>query len=1024
MNTVDEHLDPCGCCDMTIAAPTLYNRPGLPALAYRIGTHGALLRRMVARLPSQELATGPRAGERPLVDLTSRAPDDPAIALLDAGALMMDILTFYQERIANEGFLRTATERRSLFELACAIGYELSPGVAASAFLAFSVDTVLSTTPTAIVPVGVKVQSMPGPGEQPQTFETTAAITARAEWNALKPRRTRPQELAIQEAADGRKHKLYLLGVSTGFGGDIKAQKVEDMYALDAALAARLDARQEAKPGSVTEAQVVEARQIFLVGANSGLKPGDILLLVGKRADTPEPVTLVRSIGQVIADPELNRTQIDFEEEVTAEPPKSPRPPAFARWRDETIGRIDLTLANLNTKTLNDTVVNTSWSESNFKVFAAGQDWVQTAVAASINNMKRSSSTPLRTLAATAVDKDLPPADPGAFAFRTRLGIFGHNAPNYSSLPRITKSPFHDWDEGEGLSIWKNSRLQSSDVLPKVYYSDADLYLERNVPGLVGNSWVILARPTNDYRTYRLRSASDASIAGFAMSAKSVGLILGKNDDKGTPLLNPDELDVADPEKERSDKFKVRNTTAHVQSEHLVLAELPIEDPIAKGSTEIQLDHMVLDLQVGQPVVITGEQEDLRGVTVSEVLILTDVVHAGGFTSLICAKPGLKYGYVRKSVTINANVARASHGESVTEVLGGGNGAQANQRFTLKKPPLTYTSAAEASGVQSSLALYVDGVQWPAAARLYDLAANDQRFVVANGEDGKTTVLFGDGVSGARLPTGVENVTATYRSGIGLGGMVGAGKLTLLQSRPLGIQSVTNPTPATGAADPESRDSARINAPLTVLTMDRIVSLRDFADFARAFAGIGKARSVALWRGETEWVHVTVAAEAATSDDPATAASPLASHRIDTATELYINLVKVMTDISDPSQRFRVDSYQPIFFSLKAKILRDQRYRWTDLQKAVIVALQNAFTFVVRDFGQAVTAAEVIAVIQQVAGVVAVDLDELYRQDKTAGLSATLPAEMVRWEPAQETPKLAELLLINPFGITLEEMQP
>ena len=62
--------------------------------------------------------------------------------------------------------------------------------------------------------------------------------------------------------------------------------------------------------------------------------------------------------------------------------------------------------------------------------------------------------------------------------------------------------------------------------------------------------------------------------------------------------------------------------------------------------------------------------------------------------------------------------------------------------------------------------------------------------------------------------------------------------------------------------------------------------------------------------------------------------------------------------------------------------------------------------------------------LQQVAGVVAVDLDELYRQDKTAGLSATLPADMVRWEPAQETPKLAELLLINPFGITLEEMQP
>ena len=51
------------------------------------------------------------------------------------------MLTFYQERIANEGYLRTAAERRSVLELARAIGYELNPGVAAGTFLAFSVET-------------------------------------------------------------------------------------------------------------------------------------------------------------------------------------------------------------------------------------------------------------------------------------------------------------------------------------------------------------------------------------------------------------------------------------------------------------------------------------------------------------------------------------------------------------------------------------------------------------------------------------------------------------------------------------------------------------------------------------------------------------------------------------------------------------------------------------------------------------------------------------------------------------------
>ena len=53
------------------------------------------------------------------------------MGVLDAWAVVGDVLTFYQERIANEGFLRTATERLSVLTLARAIGYELKPGVSA-----------------------------------------------------------------------------------------------------------------------------------------------------------------------------------------------------------------------------------------------------------------------------------------------------------------------------------------------------------------------------------------------------------------------------------------------------------------------------------------------------------------------------------------------------------------------------------------------------------------------------------------------------------------------------------------------------------------------------------------------------------------------------------------------------------------------------------------------------------------------------------------------------------------------------
>src|SRR4029450_7470074 len=136
-----------------------------------------------------------RVGElASLAQLQTRADDDFSIALLDAWATVADVLTFYQERIANESYLRTATERRSLLELARLIGYELRPGVAASTYLAFTVEDAPGSPPQTSIDIGTKVQSVPGPGEKPQTFETIEKIEARPEWSALKPQIVQAQQ--------------------------------------------------------------------------------------------------------------------------------------------------------------------------------------------------------------------------------------------------------------------------------------------------------------------------------------------------------------------------------------------------------------------------------------------------------------------------------------------------------------------------------------------------------------------------------------------------------------------------------------------------------------------------------------------------------------------------------------------------------------------------------------------------------------------------------------------------------------
>ena len=92
------------------------------------------------------------------------------------------MLTFYQERYANEAFLRTATQRQSIGRLARLIDYSLRPGVAALAWLAFTADDGKLLD----VPARLRVQSVPGQNERPQMFETIEAIHADARLNRAR----------------------------------------------------------------------------------------------------------------------------------------------------------------------------------------------------------------------------------------------------------------------------------------------------------------------------------------------------------------------------------------------------------------------------------------------------------------------------------------------------------------------------------------------------------------------------------------------------------------------------------------------------------------------------------------------------------------------------------------------------------------------------------------------------------------------------------------------------------------------
>lgn len=72
---------------------------------------------------------------RKLPEWTDRSEADFGIALIELFAYMADILSYYQDRLANEAFLNTAQERRSIIDHLGLIGYEMAPAAAAAARL-------------------------------------------------------------------------------------------------------------------------------------------------------------------------------------------------------------------------------------------------------------------------------------------------------------------------------------------------------------------------------------------------------------------------------------------------------------------------------------------------------------------------------------------------------------------------------------------------------------------------------------------------------------------------------------------------------------------------------------------------------------------------------------------------------------------------------------------------------------------------------------------------------------------------
>lgn len=856
----------CGCCDgIAVETPqALANRDGLTAIAYRIGTWREFRASLIAHLSSAEFPQ--------LAALRTRDGDDYSIGLMDAFACVADVLSFYQERIANESYLGTAVERVSLQEMGKLVGYRLRPGVAAETWLAFALETP-PTPPAALAPepgnfvtgvparlaldVGLKVQSVPGPGETPQTFETVEPLAdARPAWNALRP---------------------WMSETRLPGTGDTET---------------------------------------YLAGVRNALKPGDALVFVG--------------------DEFLHNA-------------------ASNRWDFRILDSVDLDPGAGRT--------HVTWSR--------GLGSVSPPMGAAAQNLQ-------------------------VHALRKRAAVFGHNAPMWRTLTCDFRTNYLGGSADVG--DWPNQFVSPAGATADGGYVDLDAVASE----VHHNSLVVLARGSFNYASepapagtyvelYRVETVSEVSRAEFALSGKVSRLqLVGAN---------------------YAAQFQkyVRETAVFAQSEALVFADYPVDSAVSGDR---------IPVAVAADGLLPQRRLIVRGTRVSDgvaVTVQATLVRAHAVDDARCEleiTPPLSQPLRRDSVVVHANVALASHGDSVSQVLGNGSASLPFQRLELKQLPLTYRAADNELGAAAELTVRVNDVAWRERATMYGATPAERAYTLDTDEHGRQFIVFGDGTRGARLPSGSNNIRAAYRKGLGVAGNVAAGALTQLMSRPLGLKSVSNPIDAQGGTDPEPADRARRSLPLFTRTLGRAVSVLDYEDFASAYSGIAKAQAQVLSPAAGATVAITLAAP---DGAPLTAASPVWQH-----------LLNALQDSGDPHVAVRLLSATQSHFRIGLRVKRDPDYAAKTVLAAVQAALRAAFSFDARALGQPVQQSEVIAVAQAVPGVVAVDVVRLY--GGSAPAVQTLISKQVRLLAGRMcvvngVAQPAEVLTLDPAPFdVLEEM--
>ncbi|MFN0140312.1 MAG: hypothetical protein ACKVQW_09525 [Pyrinomonadaceae bacterium] len=769
------HGEDCFCCS-DASRISQDNRPSLSRFNYRIGTYGSIREYLF-----HELNQTPE-----LQNWTHRAPDDPAVALIEGAAILGDILTFYQEAYANEAYLRTAQWRESVSDLVRLLGYRLSPAVGGKATFAFELKKNEAVT----IPVGFPVKATLEDIAKPAEFETIEEITAYpwlSRFNLYRP--------LIPDTGD-EINEFYIPDPNQLL--DPIELKVGDRLIVGITNGVGLD-----QPTALENAEIVIVDSIDEL---HGIKNYKVKGIVNLTSD--ENLVAFR-LGRTFHHFGYNSaTQIvDTTEPITSkatviEPETT---------TESTIPMIDVARGR-PVKTLSGSFqpsgVNTPLRDGEFPIDAEVNDLV----------------------AGAPVVIQAPYWEPPAFL----LDAFVHKPKYEQGSDEVFKVPddlaLSQQRKGRDFtSSFDFSATTVSEPLRSLTVSGRSLSLKDELAVFLAEARPVLTS---------VRTIS--SIEPITLTWGSISGAVSK-----LKLDSTLETSVG------GDSNWLQTDTAlfhEVTSPLFVFRRRQLETTSTSGETlnfygieahadDLMNRRVMLDGPTGEPKIVsvtnvvtspaagTESLAQLYPVTLSETVEYSD------------------YPNVAPTVTVFGNLADADEGRTQLEVaIGSGDATQVFQNFKLPKAPLTYHIVAENTPSETpEIVIYVDGREWTQVDSFFDREPDEQVYIVREDADGASWAQFGDGKTGSRLTTGVNNVTAIYRLGGGAYGPLKLDTKVQASAKLKNLDKIGMPMDATGGAEPEDGENARNAAPGKVQSLGRIVSLKDFESEAAAISGVASA---------------------------------------------------------------------------------------------------------------------------------------------------------------------------------------